>query len=176
MKNNLVKILATLGLIVAIALILRGVFDVGKIGFNKIGNKSSKKIIFENCWDVNDYDSYEQSMKTSSQENQIFEIDISNNRITRTTIWTDKFVQEKKDMQNKGISINANKVDLDTMMIDSHTDDFITTTPFKVIDHNNNNKLLGTDTFIFNLNDNTYENTFVAAGNWSSTSNNKCEN
>ena len=29
MKNNLVKILATLGLIFAIALILKGVFDVG---------------------------------------------------------------------------------------------------------------------------------------------------
>ena len=29
MKNNVVKILATLGLIVAIALILRGVFDIG---------------------------------------------------------------------------------------------------------------------------------------------------
>ena len=36
MKNNLVKILATLGLIIAIALILRGVFDVGKIGFKKL--------------------------------------------------------------------------------------------------------------------------------------------
>ena len=36
MKNNLVKILATLGLIVAIALILRGVFDVGKIGFKNL--------------------------------------------------------------------------------------------------------------------------------------------
>ena len=36
MKNNFVKILATLGLIIAIALILRGVFDVGKIGFKKL--------------------------------------------------------------------------------------------------------------------------------------------
>jgi len=39
MKNNLVKILATLGLIVAIALILRGVFDVGKIGFKNFSSK-----------------------------------------------------------------------------------------------------------------------------------------
>ena len=36
MKNNLVKILATLGLIVAIALILKGVFGIGEIGFKKI--------------------------------------------------------------------------------------------------------------------------------------------
>jgi hypothetical protein len=39
MKNNLVKILATLGLIVAIALILRGVFDVGKIGIKSFSSK-----------------------------------------------------------------------------------------------------------------------------------------
>ena len=39
MKSNLVKILATLGLIVAIALILRGVFDVGKIGFKNFSSK-----------------------------------------------------------------------------------------------------------------------------------------
>ena len=36
MKNNLVKILATLGLIVAIALILKGVFDVGNIGMKNL--------------------------------------------------------------------------------------------------------------------------------------------
>ena len=44
MKNNFVKILATLGLIIAIALILRGVFDVGKIGFK---NLISKDIFLE---------------------------------------------------------------------------------------------------------------------------------
>jgi len=42
MKDNLVKILATLGLIVAIALILKGVFGVGKVGFDKIKTKVSK--------------------------------------------------------------------------------------------------------------------------------------
>ena len=41
MKNNFVKILATLGLIVAIALILRGVFDVGKIGIKSFSNKKT---------------------------------------------------------------------------------------------------------------------------------------
>ena len=44
MKNNLVKILATLGLIVAIALILKGVFDVGNIGMK---NLISKDIFLE---------------------------------------------------------------------------------------------------------------------------------
>ena len=39
MKSNLVKILATLGLIVAIALILKGVFGIGKIGFKNFSSK-----------------------------------------------------------------------------------------------------------------------------------------
>jgi hypothetical protein len=39
MKSNLVKILATLGLIVAIALVLKGVFGVGKIGFKNFSSK-----------------------------------------------------------------------------------------------------------------------------------------
>ena len=41
MKNNFVKILATLGLIIAIALILKGVFDVGKIGIKSFSNKKT---------------------------------------------------------------------------------------------------------------------------------------
>tara|TARA_B100000959_G_scaffold273382_1_gene323842 strand:+ start:609 stop:1031 length:423 start_codon:yes stop_codon:yes gene_type:complete len=47
MKNNLVKILATLGLIVAIALVLKGFFGVGKIGFeNLFGRKICEKVKF----------------------------------------------------------------------------------------------------------------------------------
>ena len=48
MKNNVVKILATLGLIVAIALVLKGVFGVGKIGITKIF--SNKTIIACEGW------------------------------------------------------------------------------------------------------------------------------
>ena len=44
MKNNVVKILATLGLIVALALVLKGVFGVGKIGFNKKNVTKEKNI------------------------------------------------------------------------------------------------------------------------------------
>ena len=59
MKNNLVKILATLGLIVALALVLKGVFGVGKIGFSKISfNKnstnSSAETILDRCYSLND--------------------------------------------------------------------------------------------------------------------------
>ena len=36
MKSNLVKIVATLGLIIVIAVILKSVFGIGKIGVNKI--------------------------------------------------------------------------------------------------------------------------------------------
>mgnify|MGYP006092388415 CR=1 FL=1 len=45
MKNNLVKIIATFGLIVVIALILKGIFGVGKIGFSKITNSDNSKKI-----------------------------------------------------------------------------------------------------------------------------------
>ncbi len=40
--KNLVKILATLGLIVAIALILKGVFGIGEIGVKKFSKKMTK--------------------------------------------------------------------------------------------------------------------------------------
>jgi hypothetical protein len=42
MKNNLVKILGTFGLIIAIALVLKGVFGVGEIGVKKFSKKFSK--------------------------------------------------------------------------------------------------------------------------------------
>ena len=41
MKNNLVKILATIGLVIAIALILQGVFDIRKIGLKNLFSKRS---------------------------------------------------------------------------------------------------------------------------------------
>ena len=157
MKSNLVKIIGTLGLIIAIAVILKSVFGVGKIGFSKLSNKSSK-ITFENCWDINDYKSYEQSMKKSSVDSQTFEIDTSTKRVVRTTIWSDEFVQTSKDMQKEGIPIAANKIDQDTMIIESYTDNFVTTVPFKVVD--GYSRVLGTYIFVFNLRDGTYENSY----------------
>ena len=49
MKNNLVKILATLGLIIAIAVILKLVFGIGKNGVSKLSNKSSKSLPILRC-------------------------------------------------------------------------------------------------------------------------------
>ena len=51
MKNNLVKIIATFGLIVVIALILKGVFGIGNIGIKSILNKvsSSKSLPILKC-------------------------------------------------------------------------------------------------------------------------------
>ena len=47
MKSNLVKIIATLGLIVVIAVILKSVFGIGKIGFeNLLGRKICEKVKF----------------------------------------------------------------------------------------------------------------------------------
>ena len=54
--KNLVKILATLGLIVAIALILKGVFGVGKIGLKKVSKNNT--IIFDQCWDRDDFTNF----------------------------------------------------------------------------------------------------------------------
>ena len=42
MNKNLIKILSTLGLIVAIALILKGVFGVGDVGFKKVTESFNK--------------------------------------------------------------------------------------------------------------------------------------
>ena len=53
MKNNLVKILATLGLIVAIALVLKGVFGVGKIGIKNLSSKTYIK--FDRCYPPDEY-------------------------------------------------------------------------------------------------------------------------
>jgi len=51
MKSNLVKILGTLGLIIAIAIILKSVFGIGNIGFKSILNKvsSSKSLPILKC-------------------------------------------------------------------------------------------------------------------------------
>ena len=86
MKSNLVKILATLGLIVAIALILIGVFDVGKIGFKNFSSKlpilkceinnpdGSKKMMFYDLEKIKNEDptegmSTEEYQKWRSQKN-----------------------------------------------------------------------------------------------------------
>jgi hypothetical protein len=51
MKSNLVKILGTLGLIIAIAVILKSVFGIGNIGIKSILNKvsSSKSLPILKC-------------------------------------------------------------------------------------------------------------------------------
>ena len=85
MKSNLVKIIGTLGLIIAIAVILKSVFGIGKIGVSKTMPKSDIKkqvtktipksdikkqatkvssnlsqILFENCYDSEKYQSFEE--------------------------------------------------------------------------------------------------------------------
>ena len=51
MKSNLVKILGTFGLIIAIALILKGVFGVGKIGLKNLFSKGSNLPVLECTFD-----------------------------------------------------------------------------------------------------------------------------
>ena len=70
--KNLVKILATLGLIVAIALILKGVFGVGKIGLKKVSKNNT--IIFDQCYNPSEFSSYEKAYPSDWFEKWNFKI------------------------------------------------------------------------------------------------------
>ena len=131
MKNNLVKILATLGLIIAIAVILKSVFGVGKIGFNKLTN--SKNIIFDKCWSAQKTDyqgktSVDYKNRKDSQsgrwENQKFEIDLKNSLIIYTVTYTDAQVKKKKKL-----SIPSSKIDQEKFQIQTITDKYIRSVP-----------------------------------------------
>ena len=121
MKNNLVKILATLGLIIAIALILKGVFGVGKIGFKSFS--SNNNIIFEKCYDTDEFSNYKKSISASIYENRDFEIDLSKDIVTRTVVWKDETIKRNKEKNN----FIMPKVELDTFRIVSKTKDFVKT-------------------------------------------------
>ena len=121
--NNLVKILATLGLIIAIALILKGVFGVGKIGFKSFSN--NKNIIFEKCYDTEEFSSYKKSASVSDFENWNFEIDLSKDIVTRTVVWKDETIKINKEKNN----FIMPKVELDTFRLVSQTKDFAKTEP-----------------------------------------------
>ena len=111
MKNNLIKILATFGLIVVIALVLKGVFGIGKIAVNKTIPKSDIKkqvtktipksdikkqatkvssnlsqILFENCYDSEKYQSFEEQFiqPLNKIEAHSFRINPIEKRLTET--------------------------------------------------------------------------------------------
>jgi len=67
MKKKIIRVLATIGLVIAIFLILKGVFDIGKIGIKSFS--SNKNIIFEKCYDTDEFSSYKKSVSASDFEN-----------------------------------------------------------------------------------------------------------
>ena len=85
--KNLVKILATLGLIVAIALILKGVFGVGKIGLKKVSKNNT--IIFDQCYDPSEFSSYEKAYPSDWFEKWNFKINLDLGTVVRTMVRKD---------------------------------------------------------------------------------------
>ena len=107
MKSNLVKILATLGLIIAIAVILKSVFGIGKIGFKSLTNKNI--IIFDKCWNPSKYKNYNEAFVDSYFEQWYFEIDLSKGIAVQTVIMNDETIKrwkEKKGYVEKKVTLN----------------------------------------------------------------------
>ena len=133
--NNLVKILATLGLIVAIALILKGVFGVGKVTtkkFSKPSISSSKNlaikdtIIFDKCWGPDDFANYEDGFRDSVFEKMLYQINLVSKEVTRTLVFKDTHLKKMKDWDGTVIP----KVTLDNFYIKSSTDTYVETKNF----------------------------------------------
>tara|TARA_R110000796_G_scaffold3197_4_gene12241 strand:+ start:1394 stop:1948 length:555 start_codon:yes stop_codon:yes gene_type:complete len=162
MKNNLVKIVATFGLIVVIAVILKSVFGIGKIGVSKITNSdNSKNIIFDKCWRAKELTSdgkieiYNKSRKDSQingkWENQKFEIDLKNNIIIFTITITDEAVEKRKKL-----SLPASKIFQEKIQIEDITDEYIRSVPKDTVSLLGK-KMLGRHVYTFRLNTGTVE-------------------
>ena len=158
MKNNLVKILATLGLIVAIALVLKGVFGVGKIGLKSLFN--NKQIIFDKCWSAQETDhkgktrvdfKSRKDSQTGMWENQKFEIDLKNNIIIFTVTATDYAVKQFKKSSLPSSKIHQEKIDIQVM-----TDEYIRSAP---VDNTTRTgkKMPGRTIYVFKLDTKTIE-------------------
>jgi len=135
MKNNLVKILGTFGLIIAIALILKGVFGVGKVTtkkFSKPSISSSKNlaiketIIFDKCWGPDDFANYEDGFRDSDFEKMLYQINLVSKEVTRTLVFKDTYLKKMKDWDGTVIP----KVTLDNFYIKSSTDTYVETKKF----------------------------------------------
>ena len=124
--NNPVKILGTFGLIIAIALILRGVFDVGKIGLKKVSKDST--IIFDKCYDPSEFSSYEEAYPSDWFEKWNFKINLDLGTVVRTMVRKDETIQ--KFSKN---SVKLKKVELENFYVKSSTDAYIETKPLDQI-------------------------------------------
>ena len=121
MNKNLKKILATIGLIVAIFLIFKGVFDVGKVGVKKISNKDFYK--FDKCWAPYAYKNYEEHFKAEDFDEWYFELNLEKGVVVRTTVRKDEAIKKWKLNHN----IVVTKVELDNYPIKSATNTYVET-------------------------------------------------
>ena len=125
MKNNLVKILATLGLIVAIALVLKGVFGVGKIGIKNLSSKTYIK--FDRCYAPDEYKNFNEHFAGESKSaffgKNSFEIDLEKNVVNTIFVRSDENVKKLKELHN----VNSSKFRIDSYPIVSSSKTYIRT-------------------------------------------------
>lgn len=134
-KSNLVKILATIGLVMAILLTIKGVIDVGKVGVNKIskntidkstGSTNKNIIKFDKCWGKDESSNYEDYFRTNDFEEMFFEINLAAKKVTRNIVFKDAYIKKFKDWDGTVIP----KVSLDNLYIKSFTDNYVETKNF----------------------------------------------
>ena len=159
--KNLVKILATLGLIVAIALILKGVFGIGKIGVNKISKKNT--IRFDKCYDIDEFKNHKEHFNDGPFDDWYFDVELSENKATRTVVWKDEHIKKNKEKNDFIIP----KVEMETFKIVSKSKDFA-----KTEKTSSNNKV--NDYYIFFLKSGKMQ-YFTSLGEFRQTSNFQCK-
>jgi len=157
MKNNLVKILATLGLIVAIALVLKGVFGVGKIGFKNLFSKTYVK--FDRCYPPDEYKNFDEFFLAESKSYKweffhsvmYFEIDLKRNVVITTYGRSDEAIKRIEERHN----IISPRIKIDTYPIISSSKKYIRTDYMKP---KSDHKDMGTEySYTFNLESGTFE-------------------
>ena len=153
MKNNLIKILATLGLIIAIAVILKSVFGIGKIGFSNLPSKTYIK--FEKCYPSDEYKSFNEYFLAEGDDEWwqtgYYEIDLEKNEVVTTDIRSDESIKEAKERHNIVIS----KIRIETYPIISSSNTFIRTAYAKP---KSNHVDLGQEyAYVFNLKEGYFE-------------------
>ena len=155
MKNNLVKIVATLGLIIVIAVILKSVFGIGKIGVKNLSSKTYIK--FDKCYPLPDeftnYTSFNEWFVSIDNEwdEAFYEIDLEKNEVVTTDIRSDESIKEAKERHNIVIS----KIRIETYPIISSSNTFIRTAYAKP---KSNHVDLGQEyAYVFNLKEGYFE-------------------
>ena len=154
MKNNVVKILATLGLIIAIALVLKGVFGVGKIGFKNLSSKTYIK--FDRCYPPDEHKNFDEFFLAESKwdafyNEMYFEIDLKRNVVITTYGRSEEAIKRLEERHN----IITPRIKIDTYPIISSSKKYIRTDYMKP---KSDHKDMGIEySYTFNLENGTFE-------------------